>query len=177
MKKTILFVIILIVLGCKQEKTEYVKKTPEEVYKLKLFVLKEFNEKRYKEVYLSELKEILKDSMSQDLRNRITFSIDSLNKMIESMPDDKLSDYVTTESIDNQFSSYDGSHIKLEEYVKNNMQNPDSYQHVSSKYKVFDDYLHVVLTFRGSNAYGGIVTQNISAKCSLIDGNVIEIIN
>ncbi|MNK08397.1 hypothetical protein D3C87_263320 [compost metagenome] len=78
--------------------------------------------------------------------------------------------------INKQFSPWDGSHFKLEEYVKNNMKNPDSYEHVSSEYKARDNYLEVHLTYRGTNSYNAVVTEKVIAKCDLSTGNVLEII-
>lgn len=83
----------------------------------------------------------------------------------------------TKEEIDSQFSTYDGHHIKLEEYVLSRMNNPESYKHISSEYKERDGYLEVILTFSGTNSYNAIVINKVQAKCDLSSGNVIEVIN
>lgn len=72
------------------------------------------------------------------------------------------------------FSGWDGSHIELTKYIKNNMNDPKSFEHVSSTYSDAGDYLVVIETFRGKNAFGGTVTNSVKAKCSL-DGKVLEI--
>jgi hypothetical protein len=56
------------------------------------------------------------------------------------------------------------------------MNNPDSYKHVKTVYWDMGDYLKVETTFRGTNAFGGIVTNSIGAKVDL-DGNISEILN
>jgi len=83
----------------------------------------------------------------------------------------------TKEEIESQFSSYDGHHIKLEKYVLSRMNNPDSYEHISSEYKVNNGFLDVIITFRGSNSYNAIVINKVQAKCNLITGDIIEVTN
>ena len=74
-----------------------------------------------------------------------------------------------------QFSGWDGSHRGLEGYVKDHMNDPDSYKHVETEYWDRKDHLIVKTTFRGKNAFGGTVTNTIMAKVDM-NGNVIEII-
>jgi hypothetical protein len=75
-----------------------------------------------------------------------------------------------------QFSAWDGSNRALEKYIKSSMNDPKSYEHVETRYSDEGDYLFVSTTFRGKNAFGGVVTNNISAKISL-DGDIIEILS
>ena len=56
------------------------------------------------------------------------------------------------------------------------MNDPDSYKHVDTFYNDHGDYLIVKTTFCGKNAFGGVVTNTISAKVDL-DGKIIEIIS
>ncbi|WP_066838157.1 hypothetical protein [Rufibacter ruber] len=79
------------------------------------------------------------------------------------------------EELGKQFHPYDGSHIVLERYIKANMNNPDSYEHVETTYRDFNKYLLVITRFRGTNAYGGVVTNTIRAKVAL-NGDIIEIL-
>jgi hypothetical protein len=55
------------------------------------------------------------------------------------------------------------------------MNDPDSYKHVETVYSDMGDYLVVRTTFRGKNAFGGVVTNWIKAKVDL-NGNVISVI-
>lgn len=77
--------------------------------------------------------------------------------------------------IESQFSAWDGSHRTLERYVKSAMNDPDSYKHESTTYADKGDYLLVQTTFRGKNAFGGVVRNTITAKLSL-DGDLLEIL-
>lgn len=77
--------------------------------------------------------------------------------------------------IEEQFSVWDGSHIKLTRLIKDSMNDPKSYEHVETLYWDLDDYIVVSTTFRGSNAFGAIIKNSIKAKIS-IDGENIEII-
>ena len=78
------------------------------------------------------------------------------------------------DKIEKHFSSWDGSHVELTKIIKSTMNDPDSYKHVETKYGDQGEYISVKTTFRGKNAFGGVVTNWITAKCS-IDGKVLEI--
>jgi len=75
----------------------------------------------------------------------------------------------TEKMISKQFHPWDGSHIRLVKYIKKNMLDPSSFQHVSSKYKVINNHLIVTTTFRGKNSFGGVAISSMKAKVS-IDG-------
>ncbi len=77
--------------------------------------------------------------------------------------------------ISSQFSLLDGSHKKLTRLIKNAMNDPDSYEHIETKYYDAGDYLVVVTSFRGTNAFGAVVKNTVKAKVS-IDGSDIEIL-
>lgn len=79
-----------------------------------------------------------------------------------------------TEVIDKAFSALDGSHLKLKEYIKTTMNDPESFEEVETKYWDRDSFIVVKMTFTGKNAYGGRVKQTVMANCD-IDGNVIKI--
>jgi len=78
--------------------------------------------------------------------------------------------------IESQFSSWDGSHHNLERVVKESMNDPDSYEHIKTIYWDRGNYLIVKTTFRGKNAFGGIVKNSVTAKVSL-DGQVLQILS
>lgn len=67
---------------------------------------------------------------------------------------------------DNCLSAWDGSCIELVKYVKNNMNNPKSFEHVSTTYATLKDYAVVTMTYRGTNGFGATVTEQIRAKVS-----------
>ncbi len=72
------------------------------------------------------------------------------------------------------FSAWDGSNWELTKLIKNSMNDPGSYEHVKTAYWDMGDHLVVRTTFRGKNAFGGIVKNWVKAKTDL-DGNVVEI--
>lgn len=74
-----------------------------------------------------------------------------------------------------QFSAWDGSHHALERLIKQTMHNPDSYEHVETTYGDRGDHLVVRTVFRGTNGFGAVVKDSLSAKVSL-DGQIFEII-
>jgi hypothetical protein len=76
--------------------------------------------------------------------------------------------------LDKQFSVWDGSHRGLEKQIKASMNDPESYEHVSTQFKDMTDYIIVTTSFRGKNAFGGTVLNSVTAKCDL-QGNVLEI--
>lgn len=79
------------------------------------------------------------------------------------------------QKIERQFSAWDGSHRKLEIFIKNIMNDPDSYDHVKTVYWDKGNYLIVKTTFRGNNAFGGKVINWVRAKVDM-DGNIVNII-
>jgi len=81
-----------------------------------------------------------------------------------------------TELISRGFSAWDGSHIRLERAVKKSMNDPDSYEHAETRYFDRGDHLVVHTTFRGKNAFGGVVMQTVKAKVDL-DGEVIQVLS
>jgi hypothetical protein len=176
--KKFIWILFIVLLSCeKKEKAIEDKWTPEETFNI---LIEGFNTSKYKDVkalYIQDLIKMQKDSISDELKEKLIKTIDSLQTVLISLPETKPIDLVDKQSIEKQFSNYDGSHINLEKYILNNMNNPKSYEHVDTGYKLFDDYLLVITRFRGTNAYGGVVIQEIKAKCSLYDGTVIEILN
>lgn len=80
------------------------------------------------------------------------------------------------EMIERGFSAWDGSHRGLETIIKKSMNDPDSYKHEETVYSDKGDHLIVKTTFRGKNAFGGVVKNLVVAKADL-DGNIIEVIS
>lgn len=67
---------------------------------------------------------------------------------------------------------YDGRFAPLARRVKNNMNNPDSFEHVESRYADDGDRVYILMTYRGENAYGATVTEQVEA---LVDYDSNEI--
>lgn len=79
-------------------------------------------------------------------------------------------------NIKSQFSAWDGSHRNLESVIKKSMNNPDSYDHAETIYWDRGDHLVVQTSFRGTNAFGGVVKNTVRAKVSL-DGKILQILS
>jgi len=81
-----------------------------------------------------------------------------------------------TKLIEKQFSSWDGSHRGLTRLIKESMHNPDSYEHVETRFRDDGKSIFVITEYRGTNAFGGTVVGSISAIVDF-DGNVIEVVS
>ncbi len=79
-----------------------------------------------------------------------------------------------TWKIKRQFDSWDGSHTKLKQYVKNQMNDPKSFEHVKTEYADKGDYIYLEMSFRGKNALGALVLNKVVAKAT-IDGQILEV--
>jgi hypothetical protein len=96
------------------------------------------------------------------------------NKVVDEAPK-KDSTTLAQEKINALFSAWDGSLPQLEKIIKKSMNDPDSYEHVETKYWVIENNLIVLTSFRGKNGFGGTVKNYVKAKVDF-EGNVIEII-
>lgn len=77
------------------------------------------------------------------------------------------------QKIENQFSGWDGSHRHLERSVKASLKDPDSYQHIETRYKDNGDSISVFMNYRAKNSFGGYVVNTVVAKYDL-SGNLLE---
>ena len=78
------------------------------------------------------------------------------------------------ELIARQFSLWNGANRYLQDYIKDNMNDPDCYEHISTNYSDEGDYIIVNTKIRGCNAFGAKIIQVISAKIDL-KGNILSI--
>lgn len=81
-----------------------------------------------------------------------------------------------TKALEAQFSAWDGSHRQLEAEVKRTMKNPSSYEHVETRYRDNGNGLTISMTFRGTNSFGGVVPNTVTATVD-DDGNVLSMRN
>lgn len=103
-------------------------------------------------------------ALGQDSKNHTTST---------SVP--KTTEQLRKERIAAHFSDWDGSHRASVALIKKSMNNPNSFKHVETVYWDRGDYLVVKTTFRGTNAFGGVVTNWVKTKCDL-NGDVLEVI-
>jgi hypothetical protein len=71
---------------------------------------------------------------------------------------------IKNDLIERQFSTWDGSHKNLAHYIKQKMNDPDSYEHIETKYSVYDTFIVVTTKFRGKNLFGAKVINEIQAQ-------------
>lgn len=137
----------------------------------------EQGKKKKEQLILAELKKI---PVSQFKENRDLYQ--ELNKLYPNnkLYSKKLNFYNTAIErqilIERQFSPWDGSNYSLERFIKNSMNDPDSFQHVNTVYWDKGTYLIVETTYRGKNAFGGLVKNFVKAKIDL-RGNVTQILD
>ena len=79
------------------------------------------------------------------------------------------------EQIKAQFSAWDGSHIALKSAVKNSINDSKSFEHVETRYADNGDTITVTMRFRGANAFGAIVLDEVTAVFDL-EGNMREVL-
>ncbi len=79
------------------------------------------------------------------------------------------------ELLEKQFSGWDGSHIELTKIIKKSMNDPDSFEHEETVYWDMGDHLVIRTTFRGKNAFGGVVKNWVKAKADINTGQIIEV--
>ncbi|MEP4091782.1 hypothetical protein [Reichenbachiella sp.] len=70
------------------------------------------------------------------------------------------------------FNTYDGSFYMLNRYVKDRMNDPDSFEHIQTRYVEYDDYIQAYVSFRGRNGFGALVksayTFNLYSDCRIV---------
>lgn len=91
-----------------------------------------------------------------------------------------LAKYINYDAFEEQFNPWDASHYKLERYIKMNMNDPDSYEHDKTVYRLVvtdtERYAVISTTFRGKNGFGGIVRHTVVAKTNIDTGDIMEIL-
>lgn len=108
---------------------------------------------------------------NERFKNKLSF----YSKKVEENRQKQRAATAREERIERQFSVWDGSHRNLERYILTIMNDPDSYDHEETVYWDRGSHLIVKTTFRGRNAFGGMVLNSIRAKVAL-DGEVLEIL-
>lgn len=114
--------------------------------------------------------EIVKEVKEQEEREQIAAEQEAARLEAEQRKQER------EELINKQFSSWDGSHRGLTKVIKQSMHDPDSYEHVETRFGDYGDYILVVTKFRGNNKFGATVLSSVSAKVDF-NGNVIEVVN
>jgi hypothetical protein len=80
------------------------------------------------------------------------------------------------ENIEKQFSDWDGSHPKLSRMIEEGCRNPDSYEHIETRFRDDGNSIFVITKYRAENGFGGMTIGNVTARVDF-DGNVLEIVS
>jgi hypothetical protein len=93
------------------------------------------------------------------------------------------------EWVDSQFSLWDGSHSRLVKFVKENMNDSKSFEHVETTYLIISTQeqadligkgtigdLYVYMKFRGANALGGTILSEVAAVIEY-ENNKLTVLN
>ncbi len=119
------------------------------------------------------------ERLPQHVKDSINFvkaqqdSLDNIKREVERLVSEKKN---RKEKVEKQFSSWDGSHLGLTSIIKRSMNDPDSYEHIETRFRDDGNSIFVITEFRGKNAFGGKVKNTVSARVDF-EGNVIEIIS
>ncbi|HDS6530741.1 TPA: hypothetical protein QH305_001489 [Klebsiella aerogenes] len=87
---------------------------------------------------------------------------------------------INLDAFQGSFSGWDGSYRPLEKMIKDSMNDDSSYKHVSTVYHLIlnkDPHAIVKTTFRGTNAYGGVIKQTVTALVDVRTGDVVSILD
>lgn len=109
-------------------------------------------------------------SMGSNSDKRVHYDIDG-NRTVVTQKE------ISEKDIDRQFSSWDGSHMKLVKAVKNAMNDPNSYEHVQTSYIREGKVLFVKMDYRGKNGFGALVKTSVLGQVDANTGDVITVNN
>jgi hypothetical protein len=76
-------------------------------------------------------------------------------------------------AVNDCFSGYDGSCTCLVKYIKDHMNDPESFEHISTKYAIRQGYYYVVMEYTGKNGFGGRVRDYVAANVTF-KGEVLK---
>ena len=123
---------------------------------------------KYKNDDVPELKKLINEEKINSIKQTIAIEKQILKQKEEH-------DKRIVEFEEKCLSSWDGSHRELVKYVKKNMHNPKSFEHVETRYGITGNNAGLVMIYRGTNSFGATVTNSIKAKVSLEDCSLISV--
>lgn len=91
----------------------------------------------------------------------------------QGLTEKEIKDSLRSRQISSLFHPWDGSHIKLEAKIKENLNDPESYKNIETIYWDRDSVIIVKTVFTAKNEYGGVEKYVIRAE-SDINGNIIK---
>ena len=90
---------------------------------------------------------------------------------------EKYEEHVKKEEKIREFvNSYDDSYRPLVSYIKENMNDPKSYEHIQTGYNIKgENTVTIVTRFRGTNKFGALVINRCEATADIESGNLITV--
>jgi len=117
-----------------------------------------------------ERAKIIKEVAERKEQERIAQELEAERKKLEEFNKNR------KENIEKQFSAWNGSHPKLSRLIKENCRNPDSYEHIETRFRDDENSIFVITKYRAENGFGGMSIGTVSARVDF-DGNVLEIVS
>lgn len=79
------------------------------------------------------------------------------------------------EMIEQQFSSWDGSHRQFVREVKRVMHDDSSFDHIETRYRDDEDTIFLIMEFRGTNAFGATVRNTAYGRADVRSAEILEL--
>ncbi|REG96159.1 hypothetical protein [Flavobacterium aquicola] len=79
------------------------------------------------------------------------------------------------QNIEKLFHPWDGSNIVLEQKIKESLNDPESYEHITTSYIDTGDFLSVKTVFTAKNGFGGVIKQEVVIQQDTL-GNIIKVV-
>lgn len=80
------------------------------------------------------------------------------------------------DKIKSQFHAWDGSHMALERKIKGLLRDPDSYEHIETRYSREGNTLKLYTKYRARNGFGGMAVSEVIATTT-VDGENLTIVS
>jgi hypothetical protein len=90
------------------------------------------------------------------------------------LTEEKIKDSLRSRQVSELFSAWSGDHIKLKAKIQEGLNDPESYESISTKYWDMDSIIVIKTIFTAKNQYGGVEKFIIRAE-SDINGNIIKL--
>jgi hypothetical protein len=76
--------------------------------------------------------------------------------------------------VKDQFSPWDGSHMKLVRAVKRDMNDDSSFDHIATSYLFKNNIMYVLMQYRGKNAFGAKMKASVLGEVDPKTGEVLN---
>lgn len=73
-------------------------------------------------------------------------------------------------------SGWDGSLPQLEDWVKQRMNDPESFEHVDTRYNIVDDHAILMMEYRCRNRFGRVVTEAVKVQVDLENCTLLKVL-